>query len=376
MKRLFINGRFLGDLNTAVNAVANDLSKALFASASQAGWRVSLVVPRGLEAIAKTHFDDVITVGHLNGVLWEQIELPKLRHSGTILGLFNTVPVVGSGYVTMLHDAHVFKTPGSYPKLTRAWRRALSRRAGHLGNHVLTVSEHSKSDLLNLGIGQEDRFGVVPNALGAVAKAKPDNAILERLGLSPDQAFCIGFGSLLRHKNTAFLFDAFKDPMLKNCTLVSVGGTGRDAFISAGVTPPPNVVFAGRCSDAELAALYANASTVCIPSLEEGFGLPALEAMAFGVLPIVSPCGALQEVVGPVGAVCDLDHQSWVDAIQSMTQSDITPEQQQQAKARASQFTWSASAQRVWTYLDQWYPALSPEQTGSEPSPTPSQMHS
>ncbi len=61
------------------------------------------------------------------------------------------------------------------------------------------------------------------------------------------------------------------------------------------------MTLAGYVSDDERRALYARARAVVVPSLDEGFGLPALEAMACGVPVVVSPVGALPEVVGDAG---------------------------------------------------------------------------
>ena len=59
----------------------------------------------------------------------------------------------------------------------------------------------------------------------------------------------------------------------------------------------------GRVTDAELAALMAGAAAFCLPSLYEGFGLTALEAMACGAPVVVSDRGALPEVVGDAGVI-------------------------------------------------------------------------
>ena len=70
------------------------------------------------------------------------------------------------------------------------------------------------------------------------------------------------------------------------------------------------VVFAGLVDDADLPALYGGATAVVLPSLEEGFGLPALEAMACGAPVVASRRGALPEVVADAGVLVDPEDES------------------------------------------------------------------
>jgi glycosyltransferase involved in cell wall biosynthesis len=68
---------------------------------------------------------------------------------------------------------------------------------------------------------------------------------------------------------------------------------------------PGRIVALDRLSDAELAAVYAGADAFCLPSLSEGFGLPALEAMACGAPVVAADRGALPEVVGDAGVLVE-----------------------------------------------------------------------
>ena len=352
-RSIVINGRFLRDTNSAVNAVALNLTKALITSADENGWKVQLAVPKPLENPAMQLSRSVIAIGQSTGAVWDQVYMPKLREVGLPVGLFNSVPLRDSGYVTMLHDAHVFRTPQSYGFPARKWRQLTSQQAGANGNRILTVSEHSKQALLALGIGHADTIGVVPNGPSAVVSTKPDTAVLKRLELATGAPFCLGFSSLLPHKNVAFLIDVFRDQRLGDIPLVLVGSATSKDFERAGVTVPSNVIFAGRCPDTELAALYQAAQTVLIPSLEEGFGLPALEAMYFRKHPIVSPYGALPEVVGQAGYVVhDMRPSDWAQTIAKICTGHVTA--RECPRQQASRFTWDAAAQRVWEHLEDW----------------------
>jgi len=355
-QRLYINGRYIGGGTTAVNAVARDLTHALCA-ASSAQWDVSVAVPPDLKDAALEQGLPVTVVGRRSGILWEQLDLPSLRHSGVIAGFFNTVPLSGRGYVTMVHDAHVFSTPASYGRATRLWRQRLSRQAGRAGNAIVTVSEHSRAALLAYGIGLPERIGVVPNGLGPVGKLEPDSAIFEKIGVQRDAPYCVALSSTLPHKNIGLLLRAFAQPELSGVKLVLIGKADAADLQAAGHDVPPAAVLGGFVSDAELAALYTNALAVCMPSTEEGFGLPALEGMALGAAALVSDRGALPEVVGTAGVILPADDATaWSTAILRLI--DRPAERAAlviAGRARARAFTWEAAAQKFLGHLDNWY---------------------
>ncbi len=356
MRRLILNGRFLAGPGGAVNAVARDLSMAL--SRAPGGWDIRLAVPPALAGVAEDLGLPVQVPGRRSGIAWEQLDLPKARRDGVVAGFFNTVPLRGRGYVTMLHDAQVFTTPHSYGRATRHWRRLLSRQAGRPGNHVLTVSEHARKALLAQGIADASRIGVVPNGLGAAGQAGADRRLHDALDLR-DGRYCVALATLLPHKNIPLLLEAFADPDLHDIALVLVGSTPRAAFEAAGHPLPANLHFPGFVSDAELAGLYQGALAVLVPSLDEGFGLPALEGMAHGAAALVAGCGALPDVVGEAGILLPPDQpKRWVAAIAALAQDAGQRARLRQAgQARAGKFTWDASAATLLRHLDRWYPA-------------------
>ncbi len=96
----------------------------------------------------------------------------------------------------------------------------------------------------------------------------------------------------------------------------------------------------------DLPTLYAEAGMLCFPSLREGFGLPALEAMAAGTPVIGSSGGAIEEIVGSAGLTVDpTDVESWSDAIERVDADDDLRSQMSEAgRERAAAFTWDRAA--------------------------------
>jgi glycosyltransferase involved in cell wall biosynthesis len=114
------------------------------------------------------------------------------------------------------------------------------------------------------------------------------------------------------------------------------------------------VHFSGYVPDEDLVALYSSAFAVTMPSYSEGFGLPAVEAMACGAPVLASDRGSLPEVIGDAGLYFDpFDVESISKAIIEMAGNDsLRLQLSSNALARAKTFTWQHAAQVTLTYLE------------------------
>ena len=112
---------------------------------------------------------------------------------------------------------------------------------------------------------------------------------------------------------------------------------------------PANVRFLGYVSEEERLRLFREASMLVIASWDEGFGMPALEAMTIGLPVIAANRGSLPEVLGAAGILVDPDNPSEIaDAMQRLLDDPVLRrEQAAKGVARASDFSWDASAVRV-----------------------------
>ena len=194
---------------------------------------------------------------------------------------------------------------------------------------IATVSEFSKKEIVNYFGMPEKNIRVISEAARPVFTALAKNngyvPTLAKYKLAPDEPFLLYVGGISPHKNLARLIDAFNvvagSDAGRILKLVLVGDYKDDPFFSAypslrdQVTRlglDDRVIFTGYIPDADLAYLYNAAMLLVFPSLEEGFGLPAIEAMACGTPVAASSTGSLPEVLGPVGRffdpadVCDI----------------------------------------------------------------------
>jgi glycosyltransferase involved in cell wall biosynthesis len=112
------------------------------------------------------------------------------------------------------------------------------------------------------------------------------------------------------------------------------------------------VIFTGRVSDPDVAALYQGALCYVQPSITEGFGLPILEAMAWGIPVVSSDGGALPEVVGEAGLVLPLGKKDgvalWVEGLSKMiTQPRLRERLAAAGKWRVREFGWDKAARET-----------------------------
>lgn len=342
---ILINGRFLSNLKTAVNRVALELTIAMFSEKPEG---LAVAVPKSLVAEAEAFGWPVEVSGTRDGILWEQMTLPRMARGRPIMSFFNTVPIFGgSGYVTLLHDAYVFEREYKLGWKARQWRKFLSLRAGAYRRQVVTISEYSRDKLLQFRVASEDRIAVVHNGVDHLDRIVPDAETATRLGLSGP--FFVALSNTLPHKNIQILLKAFAQPALTNARLVLTGSKTRIDFESAGMSVPDNVVFAGFVSDSELRHLYETAIAYCMPSRVEGFGLPPVEAMWFGTPAVVAPCGALPNVCGDAAIYADPDDvDAWTTALsQIMTDRQHRMVLEERSQHHAQQFTWARAAQAM-----------------------------
>ena len=110
------------------------------------------------------------------------------------------------------------------------------------------------------------------------------------------------------------------------------------------------VQITGYLSDVELANLYRRASIFAFPSLDEGFGIPVLEAMSHGVPVIASKTSALPEVCGDAAILVDPSstHEIGGELNRLASEPDVRKNYIARGLARAMQFSWDTAVEKTW----------------------------
>ncbi|MFX1762874.1 glycosyltransferase family 1 protein [Paraburkholderia sp. A1RI-2L] len=353
-RTIAFNGKFFGAAPTGVHRVAEQLiaaTDALIAKQTGNGVDYALVVRNRIDV---PPYRNILCVREnalarrMHRIAWEQCYLPMARRKDFILNLCNLGPLLHRDSATMIHDAQVYSAPDSYSPGFRLWYKFLFFFIGRRHKIIFTVSEFSKGELVRYGIASAEKITVIHNGCDHVLLVQPDARPLAALNLE-SRRYVLALANTQKHKNIAVLLKAFSAPALRDVALVLFGGATKADFEALGHVVPPNVRFAGRVSDPELAGLMSNAGALAFPSLTEGFGLPPLEAMVLGCPVLAAPLGALPEVCGDAALYADpFDPHAWSLKIRTVLDDEALREALiAEGRRHAAAFTWERAAREL-----------------------------
>jgi glycosyltransferase involved in cell wall biosynthesis len=243
--------------------------------------------------------------------------------------------------VATFHDLFVLSGEYSTPEF-RARFAAQARDAAARADAIITVSEFTKSQVTGL-LGVEARkvhvvhHGVRPLELAA----------------GPREKIVLHVGAIQKRKNIVRLVAAFEtvDAAWK---LVLAGSSGYGAAeIRERLAASParsRILVTGYVSAQQLAGWYSRAAVFAFPSLDEGFGMPVLEAMAAGIPVIASDRSALPEVTGDAAVLVDPERtEALIEAFGRLTRDEnLRAELAERGRLRANRFSWEKAVRETW----------------------------
>jgi glycosyltransferase involved in cell wall biosynthesis/GT2 family glycosyltransferase len=344
---IYVNGRFTAQDLTGVQRFASEMTRAL--TALHPGM-VRVLAPPG----AAMSFEGTTIVGHGSGHVWEQGELPRYANDGVLLNFGNTGPLRHKPQIVVIHDAGVFVNATAYNWRFRTGYKIMQRLLAAGQSRIATVSEASKRDLIKHLSLKPERITVLREGADHMDRIVPDETVLARHGLLPRQ-FVLVVGTLAAHKNLAALGPLAERLRGQGFLLVVTGGFGGSVFIdSKGHSLPHAAQYLGRVSDAQLKSLYQNAACFVMPSLYEGFGLPAIEAMACGCPVVAAMIPALMETCGDAAVFVEpCVPEGIADAVMALLSS---PERRAElcrlGDIQADSMTWRGAAERLSSLID------------------------
>lgn len=309
----------------------------------------------------------IIEIPSVNYVVWEQLLLPfyAKKYGLDILHCTsNTAPLLLSiPLILTLHDViFMEKTTGentstNYQKYGNMYRKWLVPKIVKKCKNIITISEVEKANIIQtLGLKNES-VTVIHNGVSQRFGKKPSPDVMEKikinLGLRNDYFLFLGNVEPRKNvKNTVKAFVAFAE---QNPTVKLVITGLKSSFIEHILLEIDKkdllnrFVLTGFVDETTLLTLYAEAKVFLYPSLREGFGLPILEAMAFGIPVVTSNISAMPEVAGDAAFMVN------PYSVEEITEGMTTAYQNKSLRKtkialgfeRPNLFTWQNTATKV-----------------------------
>jgi glycosyltransferase involved in cell wall biosynthesis len=273
-------------------------------------------------------------------------DLDLVHHAGGTVPLRRSAPAL-----VTLHDLQPLEATATHSWAKRLYLRRAVPAAVRSSRRVAVPSEFVRRTVLDQLDPPPDKVVVVPHAVPVRPLGTPRDVLVERHRLSGPVVLYPAI--TYPHKEHAVLLSAFEEVLVRHphAVLVLPGGVGpSESAVADQIAASPrlrqHVRRLGRISEADVSGLLELADVVAVPSRYEGFGLPALEAMAAGTPVVAADATSLPEVLGdagrlvPVGAVG-----AWGEAI-----SDLLADGAERARltsaglARAAGYTTTANA--------------------------------
>jgi glycosyltransferase involved in cell wall biosynthesis len=329
-REIVVNGRFLSRRITGVERYAREIMKRFPAG----GFRLEQTEMNGAR-------------GHA----WEQFILPgRLSRESVLWSPANTGPLLVRNQVLTIQDLSTLEHPEWFRASFAAWYRVMLPLLARRARTIVAPSDYVKRKIT-------ERFrGVKAIAIPSGVDVELFHPGARRSRPDLPQRYILFVGSLEPRKNLPALIRAWKQVQgrIPELSLVIVGASGnvfRPVNLPQGL---PNLHFIGHAGWT-LPSIYANAELFVLPSLDEGFGLPVLEAMACGTPVLVSNGGALPEAAGDAGLIFDLAQPDSLASLmeQCVTDSTLRARLIEKGLARAREFSWQKTADEIWKTLNE-----------------------
>ena len=342
--KIVLNGQFFIQKTTGQQRYAKEILAELDKIISTN--EVSIIVPQN--AFLPNYKNiRVIRFGSLYNRLWEQICLPFYlwKNRCKCLSFCNTTPILRPG-PTVIHDTIIQEHPEYFTtvkgKFVRFYYNFIFNRITKSRMPVITVTEYSKENIHRIHDIPYENIFVIGNAWQHFERIrKNENFFNEHTDIKPNEFF-FALGSLARQKNFDWIYKNAK--LYPNQKYIIAGkpvGNYRQSQEKL-----KNITYLGYISDEDIKTLMASCKSFIFPSIEEGFGIPPLEALSVGAKVIASNTSCLPEVLGnAVYYINPLDNTIDLNKL-----IDI-PIDKKAIRLTLDKYSWQESAKKIYNFI-------------------------
>lgn len=297
-KCIAINGQFTVRKVTGQERFAIEIIKELDKIVDGKEW--VLVVPKNAVDVPTLSNIPIVRYGKAKGSIWEQtcFFYYTFRHNLLSLNLCSVMPVFRPGIIC-IHDLsykvnpQYFKT--FYSFVSMLWHRILFRFAWWFSPLILTVSEFSKQQMIDIYKVEANKIIVIGNGWEHFSKIIEDDKIKEKRPELFAKPYFFSLGSLAPNKNIEWILKISRLHPHYNFNIAGRAGI-KEYGLNYNESDYPNVHFLGYITDGEIKCLMRNCKAFIFPSFFEGFGIPPLEALSVGAKIIISRTTCLPEI--------------------------------------------------------------------------------
>jgi glycosyltransferase involved in cell wall biosynthesis len=329
MRDIVINGRFLSRPVTGVERYGREI----------------------LAFIGNRSRVEQTRMNGMRGHLWEQFILPKkLRINSILWSPANTGPLLVRDQALTIHDLSPLEHPEWFQKSFAVWYRLFLPILAKRVRVVFTPSNTVKQKVMKRF--RIENVIVTPNGVNPSCFHLDVQQCMDSL----PSRYILFVGSLQPGKNLQTLLNAWNviQDDYPDLWLVIVG-QHRSIFRKVEFTASKRILYLGYVEESELPGLYSRATLFVLPSFDEGFGLPSLEAMACGTPVVVSDGGALPETIEDAGLIFrTLDVNDLALAMkQCLENHNLCMSLVAKGLERVKKFSWQTSAELIWNTLNE-----------------------